>query len=80
MGVDVTHIPYRSGGQAMQEMIAGRIDYQCSGSAAAISLIKTDQVKAIAILSRNRTSLLPAYFDPEESMRLRVGGSSVDSL
>jgi tripartite-type tricarboxylate transporter receptor subunit TctC len=37
-GIDVAHVPYRSGGQAMQDLIAGRLDYQLperSGSAAA---------------------------------------------
>ncbi len=59
IGVTVTHIPYRSGGQAMQEMIAGRVDYQCSGSAAVIPSIEAKQVKAIAILSRDRSAALP---------------------
>ena len=29
IGVDVTHVPYRGGAPAMQDLIAGRIDYQC---------------------------------------------------
>ena len=29
IGVNVTHIPYRGGGPAMQDMVAGRIDYIC---------------------------------------------------
>ena len=29
IGIDVTHVPYRSGGQAMQDLLAGRVDYQC---------------------------------------------------
>ena len=30
MGVDIPHIPYRGGGPAMQDLIAGRIDYFCT--------------------------------------------------
>ena len=30
IGVNVTHVPYRGGGPAMQDLIAGRIDYQCA--------------------------------------------------
>lgn len=29
VGVNLTHIPYRGGAPAMQDLIAGRIDYQC---------------------------------------------------
>ena len=30
IGVNVTHIPYRGGGPAMQDLIAGRLDYACN--------------------------------------------------
>jgi tripartite-type tricarboxylate transporter receptor subunit TctC len=30
IGVDVTHIPYRGGGPAMTDLIAGRVDYVCA--------------------------------------------------
>ena len=30
MGVDVTHVPYRGGGPAFADLIAGRIDYICN--------------------------------------------------
>jgi tripartite-type tricarboxylate transporter receptor subunit TctC len=33
IGVNITHIPYRGGGPAMQDLIAGRIDYQCLDTA-----------------------------------------------
>ena len=36
IGVNITHIPYRGGGPAMQDLIAGRIDYQCLDTAIAI--------------------------------------------
>jgi tripartite-type tricarboxylate transporter receptor subunit TctC len=29
IGIDVTHIPYRGGAQAMQDLLAGQVDYQC---------------------------------------------------
>ena len=33
IGIKATHVPYRGGGLAMQDLIAGRIDYQCPGAA-----------------------------------------------
>ena len=29
IGIEVAHVPYRSGAQALQDTLAGRIDYQC---------------------------------------------------
>ncbi len=59
IAVNVTHIPYRSGGLAMQDLIAGRIDYQCPLIAIAISQIASKKVKALAILTRNHSAILP---------------------
>jgi tripartite-type tricarboxylate transporter receptor subunit TctC len=59
IGIDVTHIPYRSGAQAMQDMLAGRIDYQCPSAPVALPQIKAATVRALAILSRNRSPGMP---------------------
>jgi tripartite-type tricarboxylate transporter receptor subunit TctC len=58
-GLSITHIPYRGSAPAMQDLIAGRIDYQCANVAPALGQIEDHQVKAIAILGRRRTALLP---------------------
>jgi tripartite-type tricarboxylate transporter receptor subunit TctC len=59
IGVNVTHVPYRGGGPAMQDLVAGRIDYQCVASTIAVSQIQSKAVKPIAILSRERSPSLP---------------------
>ena len=59
MGIDVAHIPYRGGAPAFQDLLAGRIDYVCPYSSTAMPYIESRNVKAIAILSRNRASALP---------------------
>jgi tripartite-type tricarboxylate transporter receptor subunit TctC len=59
IGFNVTHVPYRGGGQAMQDLIAGRIDYQCPNAVVTISQIEAGQVKALAMLSATRSSILP---------------------
>jgi tripartite-type tricarboxylate transporter receptor subunit TctC len=59
MGVDVTHVPYRGGGPAFQDVIAGRIDYICNYISIGAAAVKSGQVKALATLARDRTALLP---------------------
>jgi tripartite-type tricarboxylate transporter receptor subunit TctC len=59
IGINITHIPYRGGGPAMQDLIAGRIDYQCPAAELAVPQIQGNLVKAIAILTKNRSPLLP---------------------
>jgi tripartite-type tricarboxylate transporter receptor subunit TctC len=43
----------------MQDLIAGRIDYQCPDTPIAIPQIQSKMVKAIAILTRDRSPGLP---------------------
>ncbi len=61
IGVNITHVPYRGTGPATQDMIAGRIDYQCPLGATAIPQIASDQIKPIAILTRNRSTWNAAF-------------------
>lgn len=66
IGISVTHVPYRSGAQAMQDLLAGRIDYQCPTGAVAMPQIAANTVKALAVLSRNRSPLLPLLASAHE--------------
>jgi tripartite-type tricarboxylate transporter receptor subunit TctC len=59
IGVNVTHVPYRGGGPAMQDLIAGRIDYQCALANIAKPQIEAFQAKPIALLSVDRSPTLP---------------------
>ncbi len=59
IGADVTHVPYRGGGPAMQDLIAGRIDYQCPLLALALPHIESGAVKALAVLTQQPSTLLP---------------------
>ncbi len=76
VGVDVTHIPYRGGGPAMQDLIAGRIDYQCPLIAIAIQQIEGKTVKAITILSRNRSPSLPDLASAHEQGLINFDASN----
>ena len=59
IGIDVTHIPYRGAAPTMQDLIAGRIDYQCPNTTVALPQIEAGTIKPIAILTRERSPILP---------------------
>src|SRR5947207_13196759 len=66
IGINVTHDPYRRGGPARQGLIAERIDYLCQLSATARQQIEGKLIKAIAILSRDRSTMLPGLASARE--------------
>jgi tripartite-type tricarboxylate transporter receptor subunit TctC len=57
--VEVTHVPYRSTAQALQDLLPGRLDYQCVPIAGVVPQIEGKLVKALAIMSRERSPILP---------------------
>src|SRR5262245_23622129 len=59
IGIDVTHVPYRGTGPALQDMIAGRIDYMCEVTSTGAPHVRADAIKALAILSPLRNAALP---------------------
>jgi len=59
MGTDITHVPYRGSGPALQDLMAGRIDFVCDVVSTALSQIRGNTVKAIATLSAVRAAVLP---------------------
>jgi tripartite-type tricarboxylate transporter receptor subunit TctC len=59
VGADVTHVPYRGSAPATNDLIGGQIDYICGNLGAAIALITAKQVKALALLSKERSPLMP---------------------
>jgi len=65
-GIAVTHVPYRGGAPAMQDLIAGRIDYLCVDTPVALPQIEAKAVKAIAILGHDRSPSLPSLMSARE--------------
>ena len=66
LGIDVAHVPYRGAGPAMQDLIAGRIDYMCDSLSTALPQIQGNSIKAIANLSGSRASVLPTLATAQE--------------
>ena len=53
IGVNIVHVPYRGTAPAMQDLIAGRIDYQCPVITPVVPQIEGGLVKALATLTKD---------------------------
>ena len=67
IGVTIQHVPYRGTGPAMQDLAAGRIDYLCEIVTTALPQIQGGTVKPIAMLSLQRSPVLPNLPTANES-------------
>ena len=59
MGVTIRHLPYRGTAPAMEDLIAGQLDFLCEIAVTAVPNIKAGSVKALANLSGRRSAVLP---------------------
>jgi tripartite-type tricarboxylate transporter receptor subunit TctC len=66
IGAEATHVPYRGAAPAMQDLIAGRIDYMCDLVPDAVGHIRAGDIKPIAVLSRTRSAILPDVATSDE--------------
>lgn len=62
----VAHVTYRGSGPALQDMLAGHIDYFCALAASAMPLITNNQINAIAVLGATRSAFLPDVATAQE--------------
>src|SRR3954447_4707854 len=67
LGVEVTHVPYRGGGPAANDLIGGQIDYMCGNMGTSVARAAAKQSKPLALLSRERTPLMPDLPTAHES-------------
>jgi tripartite-type tricarboxylate transporter receptor subunit TctC len=57
-GLNATHVPYRGAAPAMQDLVAGRIDYMCNNVSVMLPHFGGNTVKVIANLGRYRSAML----------------------
>jgi tripartite-type tricarboxylate transporter receptor subunit TctC len=58
-GIDAVHVPYKGGAEAIHDTIAGRLTFTFNTITLALPHIRERRVVALAVSSRQRSSLLP---------------------
>jgi tripartite-type tricarboxylate transporter receptor subunit TctC len=58
-GVDMTHVPYRSAGPALTDLIGGQVQVMFDGLPASIEHIRAGRLRALAVTTATRLEVLP---------------------
>ncbi|OWT64099.1 Bug family tripartite tricarboxylate transporter substrate binding protein [Candidimonas nitroreducens] len=58
-GIDMLHVPYKSGGPAIMATVAGQVNMMFPNISSALALVKQGKLRALAITSPKRNPLLP---------------------
>jgi tripartite-type tricarboxylate transporter receptor subunit TctC len=58
-GIDMVHVPYRSGAPAMTDLIAGQVQVQFTTTISSVEYIRAGMVRALAVTSSTRFEALP---------------------
>ena len=58
-GVQINHVPYRGGGPAVNDLVAGHVDLMFGELASAYQYIESGQLRALAVSSDKRIANLP---------------------
>lgn len=59
VGAKIAHVPYRSSAPGLQDIVAGNLDLYCPLVASVLPLLEAKSIKVPAVLSRQRSPLLP---------------------
>jgi tripartite-type tricarboxylate transporter receptor subunit TctC len=73
LGIDLLHVPYKGGGQAVNDVIAGQVTAAVLGAAAVLPHIKAGKLVALAVSTRSRSPMLP-----DTPTLMESGASEVD--
>jgi tripartite-type tricarboxylate transporter receptor subunit TctC len=58
-GIEAVHIPYKGGGQAIGDIIAGQVEMHMASVAVAKPLVEAGRIKALAVTGAKRSPALP---------------------
>jgi tripartite-type tricarboxylate transporter receptor subunit TctC len=58
-GVDMVHVPYRSGGPALTDLLGGQVQVYFASTVASIEYIRAGRLRALAVTTAMRSDALP---------------------
>jgi len=58
-GLDITHVPYKSGGSSTQDVVSGQVTLTFENPAVALPLVLAGSLRALAVTSEARNPLIP---------------------
>jgi tripartite-type tricarboxylate transporter receptor subunit TctC len=58
-GIETVHVPYKGGGPAMNDLIAGHVALNMAAVQVAKGLVETGKIKALVVTSQQRSPALP---------------------
>jgi len=58
-GIDIVHVPYKGGGQAVSDVVAGQVQMTFENPSVSLPLVRSGQVRALASTSEQRNPEAP---------------------
>lgn len=66
-GLQIAHVPYKGGGQAINDIVGGQVQLAMLGLAPALPHIRSGRLKALAVTGQARVAVLPEVPTLQES-------------
>ncbi len=77
-GVDITHVPYRGGGPAIQDLVAGNIDMMFDVMPALMPHVREGRIRALAVGSAQPVTFVPGI-ENVPGMATLLPGAGIDA-
>jgi tripartite-type tricarboxylate transporter receptor subunit TctC len=68
-GLDITHVPYKSGGSSTQDVVSGQVSMTFENPAVSLPLVQAGALRGIAVTSEARNPRLPDVPTMSETIR-----------
>ena len=76
-GINIVHVPYKGGGPAVADVLAGQVPFVFLTASAALSYARSGRLRALAVTTRKRTASAPDI--PTVAEELNLPDYEVDS-